>query len=140
MDYHDGRTMKTFFAVFKAFSSDEKSSAKYNNKIINSRDLALKNALDKCKKEIKKSRRWGRFPSSKYFEHAAMLSRQARNYDNEIKICQVYISLLDENISKRKFNIDKNIEKAEILSQPLVKRLETAKRLRNRTGVDVEYL
>ncbi|MEM8845338.1 MAG: hypothetical protein AAGB35_09900 [Pseudomonadota bacterium] len=132
--------MKTFSAVFKAFSRDKKSSAKSNNKVINPRDLALKNALDKCKKEIKKSRRWGRLPSSKYFEHAAMLSRQAKNYDNEIKICQAYISLLNENISKRTFNIDKNIERAEVLSQTLAKRLETAKRLRNKTGVNVEYL
>ena len=103
-------------------------------------NVALKEALIQCRKEIKKSRRWNFMPSPKCFEHAAMLSRQAKNYQNEIKICQLYISQVNQCLSKKKFNKKKCETKATYLCESLAKRMENAKNLHNENGVDVNYL
>ena len=79
-------------------------------------------------------------PSPICFEHAAMLSRQNKNYKNEIKICQLYISCVDEHLSKRTFNKKKVEKKAQSLCKPLATRLETAKNLCENSGIDVSYL
>ena len=67
-------------------------------------EAALKKALQQCRKEIKKCKRWKVMPLLKCFEHAAMLSRQAKNYQNEIAICQLYICLVDECLTRRTFS------------------------------------
>jgi len=101
---------------------------------------ALKKALQQCRKEIKRCKRWKVMPSKKCFEHAAMLSRQAKNYQKEIAICQLYISLVDECLSRRTFNKKKVERKAHSLCKPLVKRILIAKNLNKSSGVEVSYL
>jgi len=100
----------------------------------------LKKALQQCRKEIKRCKRWKVMPSKKCFEHAAMLSRQAKNYQKEIAICQLYISLVDECLSRRTFNKKKVERKAHSLCKPLVKRILIAKNLNKSSGVEVSYL
>lgn len=121
----------------------------YNKKLhsSNTRDahlspntVALKKALHQCRKEIKKSRRWKIMPSPICFEHAAMLSRQTKNYQKEIKICQLYLSCVDEHLSKRTFNKKKLQKKAHTLCKPLSMRIISAKKLHKNNGVDVRYL
>ncbi|MBT8124043.1 MAG: hypothetical protein KJO81_04375 [Gammaproteobacteria bacterium] len=101
---------------------------------------ALKKALQQCRKEIKKCKRWKVMPSKKCFEHAAMLSRQAKNYQKEIAICQLYISLVDECLSRRTFNKKKVERKAHLLCKPLIERILIAKNLNKNSGVEVSFL
>ena len=101
---------------------------------------ALKKALQQCRKEIKSCKRWKVMPSKKCFEHAAMLLRQAKNYQQEIAICQLYISLIDECLLRRTFNKKKVKRKAHLLCKPLVKRILIAKNLNKNKGVEVSYL
>jgi len=102
-------------------------------------EAAMKKALQQCHKEIKKCKRWKVMPSPKYFEHAAMLSRQAKNYQNEIAICELYIDLVNEYLSKRTFSKKKIEKKAHTLCRPLVKRILNARNLNNNNGVEVRY-
>ncbi|MDW3094255.1 MAG: hypothetical protein R8G33_01135 [Gammaproteobacteria bacterium] len=102
--------------------------------------VAFNKALKQCRKEIKKSRRWKIMPSPICFEHAAMLSRQTKNYQKEIKICQLYISCIDEHLSKRSFNKKRVEKKAHSLCRPLSARLLSAKKLHKNSGVDVRHL
>jgi len=103
-------------------------------------EAALKKALQQCSKEIKKCKRWKVMPSPKYFEHVAMLSRQTKNYQNEIEICQSYILLVDEYLSKRTFSKKKIERKAHTLCRPLVTRILNAKNMNKNDGVEVRYL
>ena len=116
------------------FSSDVKVEQ------LNSNKAALKDALIQCRKEIKKCKRWKVFPSPKYFEHAAMLSRQTKEYQNEIKICQLFITLVNDCSSRRTFNKKGITSKAELLCKPFSARLLNAKNLQEHTGVDVQHL
>ena len=132
---------------FKSYKNSD--SGIYNIKLFstrnisehqNSNTIALKNAIKQCRKEIRKSRRWKVLPSPKCFEHAAMLSRQAQNYENEIKICRLYLSYVDQYLSKRSFN-KKSIElKAQSLCKPLADRLLIATNLSENNGISVDYL
>lgn len=107
---------------------------------LNPNRAALKEALDKCRHQIKKSKRWNVLPSPICFEHAAMLSRQNKSYQTEIKICQLYISLVDECVSRRTF-IKKRFErKALSLCQPFNARLHNIKHLNTTDGVDVRHM
>ena len=103
-------------------------------------EAALKKALQQCRKEIKKCKRWKVMPSLKCFEHAAMLSRQAKNYQNEIAICQLYICLVDECLTRRTFSNKKIERNARALCKPLVARILDAKNLNKNKGVEVHYL
>ena len=107
---------------------------------LNSNAVVLKKAITQCRKEIKKSRRWKIIPSPICFEHAAMLSRQNKNYQNEIKICQLYLSCVDECLSKRTFNKKRAERKAHSLCKPFTSRLLIAKDLYKNSGIDVNYL
>jgi len=107
---------------------------------LNPNRAALKEALDKCRREIKKSKRWNILPSPICFEHAAMLSRQNKSYQTEIKICQLYISLVDECVSKRTF-IKKRFERRALsLCQPFNARLQNIEHLNTTDGVDVRHM
>ena len=118
----------------KSHSSDKR------NEHLSPNTVALKKALNQCRKEINKSRRWKIMPSPTCFEHAAMLSRQTKNYRKEIKICQLYLTCIDEHISKRSFNKKRLEKKAHSLCKPLTARLLNAKKLHENSGVDVRYL
>lgn len=99
--------------------------------------LALEAALSECRKEAKKSIRWRIIPSSEYFERAAMLFRQSKNYQNEIKICQLYISLVDECLSKKTFNRSYLEIKAQEQCRRIASRLETVQKLHEKIGIEV---
>ncbi len=107
---------------------------------LGSNTIALKKALCQCRKEIKKSKRWKLMPSPVCFEHAAMLLRQTKNYQDEIKVCQLYLSCVDECLSKRIFNKKRTQRKAHSLCKPLTARLQAAKNIGKNCGVDVHYL
>lgn len=127
-------------SVTSIFDKNIHDTRNNNNEHLRPNAVALRKALKQCRKEIKKSRRWKIMPSPTCFEHAAMLSRQTKNYQKEIKICQLYLSCVDENLSKRKFNRKKLEKKAHTLCKPLTARLLSAKNLQKNCGVDVRHL
>ena len=107
--------------------------------------LALEAALFECRKEAKKCIRWRIIPSSQCFELAAMLFRQAKNYQNEVKICQLYISLVNECVSKKTLNRQYTEKKAREQCGRISMRLEAAQKLHEKfgmdaAGIDVEYI
>ncbi len=122
------------------FFQNKRSLSDIKPENLNPNRTALKEALDKCRREIKKSKRWNVLPSPICFEHAAMLSRQNKSYQTEIKICQLYISLVDECISRRTF-IKKRFErKALFLRQPFDARIHNIEHLNTSDGVDVRHM
>lgn len=107
---------------------------------LNPNRVALKEALSKCRREIKKSKRWNVLPAPICFEHAAMLSRQNKSYQTEVKICQLYISLVDRCVSRRRYNKKKFERKAQSLRQPFTLRLQNLAQLDTSEGVDVHHI
>lgn len=128
------------FSFFKKHSKNTVSLSESKSGELSANKAALRQELHQCRKEIKKCRRWNLLPSPKSFERAAMLYRQTKSYESEIKICQLYISLVEESLSKRKFNKKKIKSKATILCDPLSTRLNKAKILLDNQGVNVQYL
>ena len=100
---------------------------------------ALKKALQQCSKEVKKSKRWKVMLSLKCFEHAPMLSRKAKSYHNKIAICQMYISLVDECLTRPAFSKKRFERKVRTLCKPFVTRILDAKNLDKNNGVEVHY-
>lgn len=98
---------------------------------------ALNKALQFCREEVNKCKRRRAMPSPKYFEQAAMLSRQAKKYQNEIAICEMYIGLVNEHVSKRTFSKKKTEQKVLILCKPLVMRIQNAKNLSENNGSEI---
>ena len=66
-----------------------------------------------------------------------MLFRQSKNYQNEIKICQLYISLVDECLSKKTFNKSYLESKAREQCRRISNRLETVQKLHDKVGIEV---
>ncbi len=73
--------------IFKSLSIQQFSIFSETNKTkpeeLSTNKAALRQELNLCRKEIKKSKRWNIMPSPKCFERAAMLYRQTKNYENE---------------------------------------------------------
>ena len=107
---------------------------------LNPNQVALKEALYRCRREIKKSKRWKVLPSPICFEHAAMLSRQNKNYQAEMKICQLYIALVDKCISRRRFNKKRFERKARSLCESFTTRMQNIDNLNTTEGVDVQHM
>lgn len=99
--------------------------------------IALRAALNECRKEARKCRRWRMIPSPVYFEHAAMLFRQTKNIKNEIKICELYVSLVNQCLAKKVLNRVRYERKAQEKCKRIASRLQAAKNLSNNTGIDV---
>ena len=116
------------------------SAANQKEEHLNPNRVALKEAMSKCRREIKKSKRWNALPSPVCFEHAAMLSRQNKSYQTEVKICQLYISLVDKCVSRRTFNKKKFERKAQSLRQPFSTRLQSIAQLDTSEGVNVQHI
>lgn len=92
-------------------------------------ESALSQAVQCCREEIDESRSRKEIPSPKYFEHVAMLSRQTKNYENEIAICEMYIDLVNEYISKYKLSKKKKMREVQPICEPILMRLHNAKAL-----------
>ncbi len=107
---------------------------------LNPNRAALKEAMYQCRREVKKSTRWHVLPSPICFEHAAMLSRQNKSYQTEIKICQLYISLVDKCIARRSFNKKRLEKRAQSLRQPFISRIDSIEHLNTSNGVDVHHI
>ena len=107
---------------------------------LNPNQVALKEALYRCRRESKKSKRWKMLPSPICFEHAAMLSRQNKNFQAEMKICQLYIALVEKCISSRRFNKKRFERKARALCESFTKRMQNIENLNTTEGVDVQHM
>ncbi len=92
-------------------------------------ESALTKAVDKCREEIERSDQKNKIPSPKYFEHVAMLSRQTRNYQNEIAICELYLETLQKHSSKYKFSKRKIEKEIRPLCETMMMRIHNAKTL-----------
>lgn len=88
-----------------------------------------------CRDEIQSAEDSGIMPSPKYFEQAALLSRVERKYDNEKAICEMYIDLAKEYITKNELSKDEISEKVLPICVPLIKRLHNAKTMLTRTNI-----
>ncbi len=108
--------------------------SKHNTEQLTSHQDALNKVLQHCREEVNKCKSRRAMPSPKYFEHAAMLSRQAKNYENEIAICELYIGLVNDYVSKRTFSKKKIERKVHTLCEPLVMRMQNAKNLSKNNG------
>ena len=125
--------LNLFSGIHKKLSCPQKSEIRRHTP----HSLALEAALSECRKEAKKCTRWRIIPSSEYFERAAMLFRQSKNYQNEIKICQLYISLVDECLSKKTFNRSYLEIKAQEQCRRISSRLKTIQKLHEKIGIEV---
>ncbi len=124
----------------QANTLENKSNINSSTKILDSKEAALKTALQQCQKEIKRCKRWNFLPRPKYFEHVAMLSRQTKMYKNEIAICKLYIDLANQCQSKRIIFKKITKKKADTLSKPFFTRMNNAKNLNQNNGLEVKYI
>ncbi len=90
-------------------------------------ESALSKAVQLCAEEIDQSDISKRPPSPKYFEHVAMLSRQTKNYENEIAICEMYLDVVSKYVSKYKISKKKIAREIKPLCDPMVMRINNAK-------------
>ncbi len=87
----------------------------------------LNKVLECCREEIQNSEDSGIMPAPKYFEQVADLSRAEKQYENEIAICEMYISLVNQYAARER------LTDAEISTNllpncaPFVKRIHFAK-------------
>ena len=109
-------------------------SDRYHLKAINQIPVLFSENIDEvneklkcCREEIQNSEDSGIMPAPKYFEQVADLSRAEKQYENEIAICEMYISLVNQYASREK------LTEAEISTNllpncaPFVKRIHIAK-------------
>ncbi len=87
----------------------------------------LNETLECCREEIQNSEDSGIMPAPKHFEQVADLSRAEKRYENEIAICEMYISLVNQYAARER------LTEAEISTNllpncaPFVKRIHIAK-------------
>lgn len=75
-----------------------------------------------CNAEIKASQKTKMVPAPYYFRRVAILSRKAKNYEEEIKYCTIY---LDALANVKRINPETTIQ-VEALSDWFIKRSEKA--------------
>jgi len=90
-------------------------------------ESALSKALQLCAEEIDQSNLSKKLPSPKYFEHVAMLSRQTKNYENEIAICEMYLDVVSKCVSNYKLSKKKIAHEVKPLCKPMIMRIKNAK-------------
>ncbi len=90
-------------------------------------ESALSKAVQLCAKEIDQSDMRKGVPSPKYFEHVAMLSRQTKNYENEIAICEMYLDVVTQYATKYKLSKKKIASDIKPLCDSMIMRINNAK-------------
>ena len=80
-----------------------------------------------CRNEIASSLDSGIMPSPKFFEQAAVISRKEQNYENEIAICEMYVSLAKQYASKNNLSEEEFRESVLPKCESLYKRMHNAK-------------
>ena len=68
--------------------------------------------LDCCKAELENLDITGAMPIAHYFERAAIIFARQKDYDNEIKICELYLDAVKSNGSQGPESLRKRIPKA----------------------------
>ena len=98
-------------------------------------DLELNEMVRRCREDIQAAEDSGIMPSPKYFEQVAILSRKAKNYGNEIAICEMYIELIQKYAAKN--NITKDEASYQVLPKcaPFEKRIHNAKIMFTKSNV-----
>ena len=87
----------------------------------------LNEILKCCREEIQNSEDSGIMPAPKYFEKVADLSRAEKRYENEIAICEMYISLVNQYAAREKLSEDEMSTNLLPNCAPFVKRIHIAK-------------
>jgi len=95
----------------------------------------INEVLKCCRDEIQNSDDTGIMPSPKYFEKVADLSRAEKQYENEIAICEMYISLVNQYAAREQLTEHEMSTNLLPNCAPFVKRIHFAKLIQksNRT-------
>ena len=107
-------------------------SKNFKEKSIDATDVGesdLLQAVNACREEIARYESAGDIPSPHHFVTAAIYSRSAKNYENEIAICQMYVDLVNKYIYKYKPSKQLIDEELMPLCEPLIHRINNAKSL-----------
>ena len=115
-------TLTSIFARIKFFRENSIDESEFG-------DSDLLNAVNACREEIARSESAEDIPSSRHFEKVAIYSRSARNYENEIAICKMYIDLVNKYIYKHNPSKDYIDNELIPLCEPLMHRINNAKTL-----------